>query len=101
MVSSSLDSSLVPVDDLQLAAGGVFGLGKDLGHFLEVVELHGNGAEGFEGDLAGLLKSFYGRCRNACSLGKRSSAVSSLQSPILAVFGHHCHQQFGLSGINI
>ena len=101
MVSSSLDSILVPVDGLQLAAGGVFGLGKDLGHFLEVVELHGNGAEGFEGDLAGLLKSFYGRCRNACSLGKRSSAVSSLQSPILAVFGHHCHQQLGLPGINI
>lgn len=48
MVSSSLDSILVPVDGLQLAAGGVFGLGKDLGHFLEVVELHGNGAEGFE-----------------------------------------------------
>ena len=85
MVSSSLDSILVFVDGLQFAASGVFRLGKDLRHFLEVVELHGNGAERFEGDLAGLLKSFYSRCRNACSLGKRSSAVASLQSPILAV----------------
>lgn len=47
VVSSSLDSVLVLVDGRQLAAGGVFGLGKNLGHLLEVVKLHNNGAEGF------------------------------------------------------
>ena len=101
VVSSSFDSVLVPVDGLQLAAGGVFRIGKNLGHFLKVVELHGNGAEGFEGNLVGPLKSFYSRCRYACSLCKSSSAVSSLQSPILAVFGHHFHQPFRRPRINI
>ena len=101
VVSSSFDSVLVPVDGLQFAAGGVFRLGKNLGHFLEVVELHGNSAEGFEGNLTGLLKSFYSRCRNACSLCKSSSAVSSIQSPILSIFSHHFHQPFRLLRINI
>lgn len=101
VVSSSLDPILVLVDGRQLAAGGIFGLGKDLGHLLEVVKLHNNGAEGFERNLTCSFKPFDSQRRNTCLLGKCSSAVSSLQSSLLAVLGHHCHKLFRLFGINI